>query len=55
MIRALLTIDDIASENTPAIVDYLKKNNIPALMFGKSSNMSTIHRKSPAFLQGLGM
>ena len=33
MIRVLLTIDDIASENTPAIVDYLKKNNIPALMF----------------------
>lgn len=22
---------------------------------GKSSNISTIHRKSPAFLQGLGM
>ena len=33
MIKALLTIDDIASNNTPAIVDYLKENNIPALMF----------------------
>ena len=33
MIKALLTIDDIASKNTPEIVDYLKKNNIPALMF----------------------
>ena len=33
MIKALLTIDDIASDNTPAIVDYLKENNIPALMF----------------------
>ena len=33
MIKAILTIDDIASKNTPAIVDYLKENNIPVLMF----------------------
>ena len=33
MIKAVLTIDDIASENTPAIVDYLCENGIKALMF----------------------
>jgi peptidoglycan/xylan/chitin deacetylase (PgdA/CDA1 family) len=33
MIKAVLTIDDISSENTPAIVDYLNEKNIPALMF----------------------
>jgi peptidoglycan/xylan/chitin deacetylase (PgdA/CDA1 family) len=33
MIRALLTIDDVSSNNTPAIVDYLNGKNIPAIMF----------------------
>lgn len=33
MIKALLTIDDVSSENTPAIVDYLNEKNIQALMF----------------------
>ena len=33
MIRALLTIDDISSKNTPAIVDYLCEKNIRAIMF----------------------
>ena len=33
MIRALLTIDDVSSENTPAIVDYLNEKNIHAIMF----------------------
>jgi peptidoglycan/xylan/chitin deacetylase (PgdA/CDA1 family) len=33
MIRALLTIDDVSSKNTTAIVDYLEKKNIPVLMF----------------------
>ena len=33
MIRALLTIDDVSSNNTPAIVDYLNAKNIPAIMF----------------------
>ena len=28
MIKAIMTIDDIASKNTPAIVDFLKENNI---------------------------
>ena len=33
MIRALLTMDDIASVNTPAIVDYLEEHKIPVVMF----------------------
>ena len=33
MIHAILTIDDIASANTPAIVDYLNDKGITALMF----------------------
>ena len=33
MIKAIMTIDDIASKNTPAIVDFLKENKIPAIMF----------------------
>ena len=33
MIRALLTIDDVSSRNTPAIVDYLTEKNIPVIMF----------------------
>ena len=33
MITAVLTIDDIASKNTPAIVDYLREKDIQAVMF----------------------
>ena len=33
MKHAVLTIDDIASKNTPAIVDYLCEKKIPAIMF----------------------
>ena len=33
MIRALLTIDDVSSQNTPAIVDYLCEKEIPAILF----------------------
>ena len=33
MIRALLTIDDVSSGNTPAIVDYLCEKRIPVIMF----------------------
>ena len=34
MVHAILTIDDIASKNTRAIVDYLNDKGIQALMFG---------------------
>lgn len=33
MIKAVLTIDDIASDNTSALVDYLVEKEIPVLMF----------------------
>ncbi len=33
MSNAILTIDDIASENTPAIVDYLCEKGIPVVFF----------------------
>ncbi len=39
MIRAILTIDDYASQNTPAIVDFLNDNNIPAIMFAVGENV----------------
>ncbi|WP_022778141.1 polysaccharide deacetylase family protein [Butyrivibrio sp. AE3009] len=39
MIRALLTMDDISSRNTPAIVDYLKEKKIPILMFAWGENI----------------
>ncbi|MCR5595549.1 MAG: polysaccharide deacetylase family protein [Lachnospiraceae bacterium] len=39
MIHAVLTIDDIASLNTPAIVDYLNVKGITALMFAVGENV----------------
>ncbi len=39
MNSALLTIDDISSENTPAIVDYLKENGIKAILFATGENV----------------
>lgn len=39
MNSAILTIDDISSRNTPAMVDYLKEHNIIAVMFGVGENI----------------
>lgn len=39
MIKALLTIDDMASENTPDIADWLVSKNIPAIMFAWGQNV----------------
>ena len=39
MITALLTIDDISSKNTPAIVDYLNEKGITAIMFATGQNV----------------
>ncbi|MBQ8967875.1 polysaccharide deacetylase family protein [Ruminococcus sp.] len=39
MINAVLTIDDIASRNTPAIVDYLNEKGIQAVMFAWGENV----------------
>lgn len=37
--KVTLTIDDISSKNTPAIVDYLVANNIRAVMFAVGMNV----------------
>ena len=39
MVTAILTIDDVASVNTPAIVDYLNSQNITAVMFAVGKNV----------------
>lgn len=39
MSKAILTIDDIASANTPAMVDYLCDRGIPAIMFAIGQNV----------------
>ena len=39
MNTALLTIDDVASRNTPAIVDYLVEKNIKAVLFATGTNL----------------
>lgn len=39
MKNAILTIDDIASKNTKAIVDYLVEKNIKAVMFAWGQNV----------------
>ena len=40
MIKAILTIDDVASKNTPAIVDYLTEKKIPAILFAYGRNLA---------------
>ena len=39
MISAVLTIDDIASSNTPKLVDYLVEKGIVALMFAQGNHI----------------
>ena len=39
MMTVTLTIDDIASKNTPAIVDYLNSKGIKAVMFAVGANV----------------
>ena len=46
MIRALLTIDDIASANTPAIVDYLNGRGIPAILFATGKRVEQYYREA---------
>lgn len=43
MFSALLTIDDIASKNTPAIIDYLEEKKIPVIMFAWGENVERYH------------
>ena len=39
MLKAILTIDDIASKNTPALVDYLNSKGIRPVMFAVGENV----------------
>lgn len=43
MNTAILTIDDIASKNTPAIVDYLKEKGIKAIMFAEGARVERFY------------
>ncbi len=51
MIHAILTIDDIASANTPAIVDYLNDKGITALMFAVGENVERYYDNAIYALQ----
>ena len=51
MIHAILTIDDIASVNTPAIVDYLNDKGITALMFAVGENVERYYDNAIYALQ----
>lgn len=46
MNSALLTIDDIASKNTPAIVDYLNEKNIKAILFATGVNVERYYEEA---------
>ena len=51
MVKAILTIDDIASKNTPAIVDYLKEKNIPVIMFAWGEKVKEFYDNAVYALQ----
>ena len=51
MFHAVLTIDDIASKNTPALVDYLTEQGIPAILFGLGQNIERNYEEAIYALQ----
>ena len=51
MLSITLTIDDIASKNTPAIVDYLNSKGIPAVMFAVGENVEKYYDEAIYALQ----
>ncbi len=54
MIRAILTIDDISSKNTPEIVDFLCEKGITAVMFARGENVEK-HYKEAIYAVQKGM
>ena len=54
MINAVLTIDDIASKNTPALVDYLVEKGIKALMFAVGTHVEK-YPENVIYALGRGM
>ena len=51
MNTAILTIDDVASRNTPAIVDYLAEKGIRAVMFATGVNVEKYYDEAKYALQ----
>ncbi|MBE5792524.1 MAG: polysaccharide deacetylase family protein [Clostridia bacterium] len=46
MIRAILTIDDISSKNTPEIVDFLCEKGIMGVLFARGSNVEKYYAEA---------
>lgn len=46
MNTAILTIDDISSKNTPAMVDYLKEKNIKAILFAEGQRVEQFYEEA---------
>ncbi len=46
MNTALLTIDDVSSQNTPTIVDYLKEKGIRAILFATGKNVERYYAQA---------
>ncbi|MED9905026.1 MAG: polysaccharide deacetylase family protein [Lachnospiraceae bacterium] len=51
MSKAVLTIDDIASANTPVIVDYLQEKNICPVMYAVGRNVEKYYDEAVYALQ----
>ena len=51
MIQALLTIDDVPSKNTPAIVDYLNEKGIQAVLFVEGQRIAKLPQQAIYALQ----
>ena len=51
MIKALLTIDDLASGNTPALLDYLRGKGITPLLFGIGAALEENRKEAEYALQ----
>ena len=51
MKRALLTVDDVASRNTPAMVDYLKEKGIRAIFFATGENVEKYYDEAKYALE----
>ncbi len=51
MNHAILTIDDVASKNTPAIVDYLNEKEIKAIFFATGKNVERYYEEAKYAVQ----
>ena len=51
MSSGILTIDDVASKNTPAIVDYLKEKGIAPVMFAEGKKTEEHYEEAIYALQ----